>query len=302
MNDLAVMYHYVKDKKGWNGISPLDPNVFIRQIELLNKTYDIVSPDDLDLKSRKPKCVLTFDDGTKDQFTHAFEILNTKGIPAYFTVMSGPLVNGEVPVFNLVHTVLSLYSDEEIWEALKKEFDLTNIERLSSIYNYENNSLRRYNKYALNFMLSEKESRNFLEKKVFYKFGNKENFIDAYYINKEEFIKMNKAGMTLGVHCVSHSPYCGNASEFYDREIEPCAKFMKNELNITPKWYTPAFGGGEKFKDMILDLEPILKSNGFRGGFTTIKGLNRGLSNFWLNRYDCVNIPPVYNINLENLT
>ncbi len=301
MNDLAVMYHYVRDRNGWNGIFPLETQKFIKQIEMLSKTYDIVSPDDLDKKSNKPKCVLTFDDATKDQFTNAFEILKTKGIPGYFTVMSGPLVKGEIPVFNLVHTVLSLYTDEEIWNDLKSEFELKDVEELSSIYSYEKDLLRRYNKYALNFMLSEVDSRNFLERRVLSEYGSTEKFINEFYINKEEFLTMKEAGMTIGVHCVNHRPYNGNAVEFYNSEIKPCAKFIKEELDIIPEWYTPAFGGGEKYREMIMDLEPLLKENGFKGGFTTIQGLNSGLSKFWLNRYDCVKIPPINNMKFEEL-
>lgn len=290
MNDIAVMYHYVRERDGWNGIFPLEPKKFIKQIEMLSKTYEIVSPDALEKKSNKPKCVLTFDDATKDQFTNAFEILKTKGIPGYFTVMSGPLVEGKIPVFNLVHTVLSLYTDDEIWNDLKNEFELRDIENLSTLYSYEKDLLRRYNKYALNFILSEEDSRNFLEKRVLFKYGTIKKFINEFYINKEEFLKMKDAGMTIGVHCVDHRPYNGNAEEFYNCEIKPCAKFIKEELGVVPRWYTPAFGGGEKYKDMIRDLEPLLRENEFTGAFTTIQGLNSGLSNFWLNRYDCVYI------------
>lgn len=301
MNDLAIMYHYIRDRNEWAGIYPLNPNDFEQQIEFLSKHYDIVTPDNLDKRGTKPKCILTFDDATKDQFTVAFDILNKKGIPGYFTVMSGPIVNREIPIFHLVHTVLSIYSDKEIWNDLNKEFRLKDIEKKSSYYKYEKDLLRRYNKYILNFYLSEQQSRQFLEQRVISKYGKKKTFIDEFYISKEEFLKMRDAGMTIGVHCVNHRPYDGIALDFYNNEIAPCAQFIKEELKITPRWYTPAFGGGEKYKEMILELEPILKNNGYKGGFTTIEGINDGLSSFWLNRYDCINIPPITNLNMEKL-
>lgn len=299
MKDLAIMYHYIRERNGWTGIHPLKPNHFEQQIELINRYYEIVAPDDLDKKGTKPKCVLTFDDATKDQFTIAFDILNKKGVPGYFTVMSGPIVNHEIPIFHLVHTVLSVYTDEEIWNDLNKEFELKDIDKKSSYYHYEKDLLRRYNKYVLNFYLSEQRSRQFLEERVITIYGNKKKFIDEFYISKDEFLKIKNAGMTIGVHCVNHKPYSGNPFDFYKNEIAPCAQFIREELELIPTWYTPAFGGGEKYKEMIVELEPILKNNGYKGGFTTIEGVNAGLSSFWLNRYDCIKVPPVTDLSMK---
>ncbi|PLT35492.1 polysaccharide deacetylase family protein [Bacillus sp. V5-8f] len=301
MKDIAVMYHYVRNRDGWNGIHPLEPEKFKTQIEILSKYFEIVGPDDLDKKGSKPKCVLTFDDATKDQSTIAFDILKRKGLPAYFTVMSGPYVKGKIPVFHLVHTVLSTYSEEEIWTEINKEFDLKDIDKLSStVYHYEVDLLRRYIKYTLNYVLSENQSLEFLENRVISNFGSKKNFIEQFYISNEEFIKMKEAGMTIGVHCVDHRPYSGNALHFYKNEIEPCANFIKENIGIDPKWYTPAFGGGEQYKTMIEKLEPILKDHGYKGGFLTISGLNNGLSKFWLKRFDCINLPPLSNLILTD--
>lgn len=302
MKDLAVMYHYVRSRNGWNGIHPLTPEMFEEQIQLLTENYHIVSPEDLGKKGPKPNCVLTFDDGTKDQYSIAFELLKRKGLPAYFTVMSGPLENRKIPVFHLVHTVLSIYHDEDIWQELNNRYELPNIEKASlNYYHYEKEELRRKIKYILNFFLSEEDSRQFLEERVIAKYGNKQNFIEQFYISKEEFMNLRKAGMTIGVHCVDHRPFIGDAQTFYQKEIEPCANFIRRELGINPKWYTPAFGGGEHYQAMIEQLEPILKLNGYDGGFLTVQGVNDGLAKFWLKRYDCVNILPLRNVRFEQL-
>ncbi|WP_416826479.1 polysaccharide deacetylase [Ectobacillus polymachus] len=301
MGDIAVMYHYVRNRRGWNGIQPLVPDTFEVQLDILSKHYEIVGPNDLNKISSKPKCVLTFDDATKDQYTIAYEILKRKGLPAYFTVLSGPIVNGVIPIFHLVQVVLSEYSDKEIWNDLNKEFNIKEIDKISTIYSYEQDKLRRYNKYILNFLLDEETSRKFLEKRVISKIRSVQNFIDEFYITKQEFLVMKQAGMTIGVHGVNHRPYCGNPLNFYKSEIEPCGDFIKKELGIEPKWYTSAFGGGERYKEMISDLEPVLKENGYLGGFITIEGLNNGLLNFWLKRFDCNKLPPLRNIDLKLL-
>ncbi|WP_027087212.1 polysaccharide deacetylase family protein [Cohnella panacarvi] len=296
MKDIAVMYHYVKTND-WKGIVSLEPEIFEQQIDILNKSYEIVSPDDLRKpRGLKPRCVLTFDDGTKDQYTIAFQIMKNKGVPGYFTVMSSPLLDEVVPIFHLVHIVLSFHSDEEIWGDLRGRYDVDEVPQLSGIYSYEKDIYRRYNKYAFNFFLTKDQARDYLQEKAIKVFGTSKNLIDQYYVSKNEFMEMKSQGMTIGVHCAHHTPYCGDANIFYKDEIEPCGLFLKNELNITPEWYTPAFGGGEQYKAMFRDLEPILREHGYKAGFATTPGKNNGLSNFWLNRYDCIHVPPFKSI------
>ncbi len=285
------MYHYIKDSN-WKGIVPLNPNDFKQQIEWLAKNYEIVSPEGLDKpRGTKPYCVLTFDDATKDQYEVAFKFLYEKGIPGYFSVMSGPLENNRIPIFHLVHTVLSYFSDEEIWMELSETFDITSVSKNSNnYYFYEENLYRRYNKYTLNFVLDEYQSRSFLEKKLLSKFRSFKEFIDFYYINENEFKEIHRSGMTIGVHAKDHSPYNNNGIDFFKKEIEPCIEYMSEKLDIIPTWYTPAFGGGEKAENMYKELEDILRENDIIGAFTTKPGYNHGLNKFWLNRFDCATL------------
>ncbi|OMF49981.1 polysaccharide deacetylase family protein [Paenibacillus peoriae] len=299
MGDLAVMYHYVRQRDGWSGISPLLPEDFEKQIEVISRTHEIVSVDDLNRPSNKPRCVLTFDDGTKDQYEIAYPILKKKGVPAYFTVMSGPIVTGRMPVFHLVHTVLSLKSDLEIWQLLSEKYVTDEVHEKSKIYHYEKDTYRRYNKYVLNFLLSDFDARNFLEGVLASLSIDPSDLIPTFYLNKDEIREMVGNGMTIGVHCHNHTPYTGDGRKFFNEEIDPCIRFLKEVVGIVPQWYTPSFGGGIHKDSMKKDLEPILRENGFKGGFTTEPGLNDGMSQFWLKRVDCIYLPPNKNQDLE---
>lgn len=295
MDHLAIMYHYVQPK-GMNGIVPLEPSDFEKQIEWVSKNYEIVSPDQMkQTKGHKPFCVLTFDDATKDQYEIAFDILKRKGIPAYFTVMSGPLSKGSIPVVHLVHSVLSYFSDREIWEELNSIYKFDKIPKLiGSYYSYEADEYRRYNKYAFNFALPNEISRAFLEQKLS-SVIDLEKFVEKYYISLAEWREIIKSGMTIGVHAVDHREFNGDARMFYREEIAPCRNFLKENFGVIPKWYTPAFGGGPAYREMMKLLEPILLSEGFIGGFTTQHGYINQLDQFWLNRVDCVKLPPFTN-------
>ncbi|WP_139209634.1 polysaccharide deacetylase family protein [Paenibacillus sp. NFR01] len=289
------MYHYVQ-VPGLKGIHPLHPDLFEKQLDWVLQNYEVVVPDDLEKpRQSKPRCVITFDDATKDQYEIAFPILKSRGIPAYFTFMSGIFTNRKVPVVHLVHAALSFFTDEEIWEEICSKFDTSQVKENSQIYSYEPDIYRRYNKYALNFYLSEEESRSVLEPKLIEKFQTWDRFIESYYINLDEWKVINHAGMSIGVHAVDHKPYCGVAERFFANEIKPCKQFIQEHLGFSPKWYTPAFGGGTLYQDMILKLRPVLEKEGFAGGFTTLAGFNDENNRFWLNRFDCNRIPPVGN-------
>lgn len=289
MMDLAVMYHYVLEPENWKGSVPISPENFRKQVQFLKENYIMVNSKNCNESLSKSKSVIAFDDATKDQYTNAYNILKEEGSTGYFAIMSGPLVEKKIPVFHLVHTVLSHIEDEVLWGELIKRFDIPlNIEEVSVIYSYEKETYRRYNKYVLNFLLSEKQCREFLEEKVQQFYGSLDEFIERFYINSQEIIEMYENGMEIGVHCVHHRPYGGDAQMFYEKEVQPCKEYLTELLGETPKWYSPAFGGGENTAQMLEELTPILKANGFIGGFTTIEGFcDMTYDDFWHKRVDC---------------
>jgi peptidoglycan/xylan/chitin deacetylase (PgdA/CDA1 family) len=106
---LAVMYHYVRPPDpGLSGIVPLAPEAFRHQLELLTRHFDVVDPDTLPewRRTARPKAVITFDDGTRDQYDFAFPILREMGLPAVIACISGPRLLGLVPTVHLVHLLV----------------------------------------------------------------------------------------------------------------------------------------------------------------------------------------------------
>lgn len=294
--DIALMYHYVRNPETFKGSVPVSKEKFRWQMEQLVKKYDIVSPDDLVNNSNTNRCVITFDDGTKDQYENAYSILKEMGLPGYFTVMSGPLVNKEIPIFHLVHILLSEFNDEETFKEIKTNFDLPDLSNAHNIYAYEHNISRRYIKYLLNFAWTPTQSEEYLKQKVTSKYNNLNQFINDFYILPNEFKKMSKDGMTIGVHAHKHIGFTGDGEQFFKDEIKPCMNFINENLNIVPQWYTPTFGGGENKNKMKENLEGVLKRNGVKGVFTTNEGVNKASNSYWLNRFDCTKFNKALNL------
>ncbi|MCS5503267.1 polysaccharide deacetylase family protein [Lysinibacillus sp. A4] len=288
MEDLVVMYHYVMEPENWRGSVPISPIEFRKQVEWIREHYEIIKPEDIHRHTNKPKCILSFDDATKDQYINAFQILKKMGVPGYFAVMSGPLVERKVPIFHLVHTLLSHFSDKEIWEEISNQVNIDEIKNNCDIYySYEMNKYRRLIKYLFNFYWPEERGRAFLEEKVISIYSSLDVFIDKFYLSEREIIEMDTCGMSIGVHCENHLPYSGNPQEFYEKEIKVCKRYLEKILNKEIKLYTPAFGGGEKSIQMQIELLPVLQENGFTLGFTTEKGLTELKEGFWHKRIDC---------------
>lgn len=88
---LVLTYHRVLPKtEVGNGVEPgmfVTPDVLRKHIRFLKKYFDIVSVDQLDSSLRsgygsRPLCVLSFDDGWLDFYTHAWPVLRMECVPA----------------------------------------------------------------------------------------------------------------------------------------------------------------------------------------------------------------------------
>ena len=81
-----LCYHRV-GTQGVPFFSRLDPSVFESQIRYLRKSYRIVPlaqlcSELLEGRQVSPTLAITFDDGYRDLYTHAFPVLQKYGIPA----------------------------------------------------------------------------------------------------------------------------------------------------------------------------------------------------------------------------
>lgn len=100
---LVLNYHRIGnpanspfDRALWSATS----EKFFKQVQFLKASLDIISPDDLTtaVRSRRGRfCLITFDDGYRDNFENAFPILKAARVPATFFVVTGFLDTSTVP-------------------------------------------------------------------------------------------------------------------------------------------------------------------------------------------------------------
>jgi peptidoglycan/xylan/chitin deacetylase (PgdA/CDA1 family) len=83
----------------YHGVAPLDRvgddlyTVTVRnfqaQARMLASWFSVPPPASLDIAASKPRVLITFDDGRADNFSHAFPVLKSAGMPAVFFISTG---------------------------------------------------------------------------------------------------------------------------------------------------------------------------------------------------------------------
>jgi peptidoglycan/xylan/chitin deacetylase (PgdA/CDA1 family) len=71
----------------------VSPGNFAVHLEEISRSRELSTLDDLSVPSRRPRVVVTFDDGYRDNLTTALPIAESKGVPITFFVASGVLGN-----------------------------------------------------------------------------------------------------------------------------------------------------------------------------------------------------------------
>lgn len=119
---LVICHHRVLPESCWGAevIPPmlLSPAAFEREIAWLAEHYRFVPLDEIDTavstNGHRPAVAITFDDGYRDVYEHAFPILQKHGVPATLFVVTNLVDTDEVPLHDQLFVLLSsLWRREE---------------------------------------------------------------------------------------------------------------------------------------------------------------------------------------------
>ncbi len=278
MHLLAVNYHYFRETKPKKGIYPLTIKEFGSQIEILAKEYDFISQEDVmkissSQVSTKKKCLLTFDDGLKEQMA-VFEWLKTKGIPGTFYVTTDAIMNGEVLDVHKVHFIRSVLDDESLLNELLKKFniDIQNIDEkiLQNQYRYDEPDARLL-KYILNFILKPDQKKQFIDRQFFDLVGSEDDFSRELYMSKSDVKSISDVG-GLGTHCASHAPL-GQMSEVCSiADIDRSIVAIEEMTGRKPVSISYPYGGVTAVPNLS---DNFYLSRGLYFGLTMTRGVNR---------------------------
>ncbi len=278
MKLLAVNFHYYRNDVYHSGIYPVSHAAFAHQIEVLSKHYTFVSQSEINLwiaNDHYPEgnyCVITFDDGLKEQM-NAFSWLKQNGIPAIFYVVTQPLLEEKVLPVNKLHYIRTRLTDSELISLIENEYP----EKVKHIdthaaeqqYRYDNEEGRKI-KYLLNFGLEEHEKTLILNQCFQNLVDDEGTFARQLYMNKEDLIELAKEDM-LGAHGHQHLPLAQVKYETAHHDILTSITLIENMTNLPVTSFAYPYGSKVAVNESLLS---IFSETNVKFAFTMWRGMN----------------------------
>ncbi|HIG95707.1 TPA: polysaccharide deacetylase family protein [Candidatus Woesearchaeota archaeon] len=282
-----VMYHYVRDveKTEYPGIHAVSFKRFNDHLALLKKLgYHFISLDHYyDHISKgvaipQKSCVLTFDDGIRDHYTHVFPILKKEGIPGVFYPVTQPLTESIVPIVQKIHFILGKMSAVEFARevnaflkhdpSLFHEYEVHDHFKINPQKRFDDNLTAnlKHNLARMPLVIKKK-----IVDSIFHAhFPDEHAFCDELYMDFEELKEMLEAGMTIGSQTHTHPFLSSLSSDKQEREIIQATSLLEKNLGIKIKHFCYPYGGYNK------DTIGILRDHGYDTAMTIKLGVNQG--------------------------
>lgn len=216
---IAVNFHYIRQnfETKYPSIHGVTPKEFTYQLEILGKLGSFLSQEDLCKRignkgiDTQIGIVITFDDGLREQFDFAWDILKQKGIPCIMYINTRPIEEKVVTVTHKIHIIRSLLESGTLLAQLEQkkregiiEFNIPENEIVRNIYHYDSLSDAKL-KYILNFELTDSDKNTFCNQ-CFIDLNLDEKAIsESLYMNKS-MLNTLATNDCLGTHGHSHLP------------------------------------------------------------------------------------------------
>ena len=284
---LAVNYHYVAAEAPTapRAIFPVTTDAFAAQLELLAGAFTFVSRDEVlaavDGAALLPEraCLITFDDGLRDQAELALPVLERLGVPAVFFVPGLPLEEGCVLYVHKVHALRERLDELEFEALLHEALAARAIEppplddeQARTHYRYDTLEAARV-KYLLNMALPAEARESAIDELFARIFSDERAFCDRLYMDAAQVVALERQG-ALGSHGYSHRPLAllppGDAAA----DLARGAEVLERIAGLRPRAMSYPHGTRSTVDAAVAR---VAADAGFRLGLTMERALNRSL-------------------------
>ena len=291
MSLLAVNHHYFRSTSTGQGIYPTTPGALTAEVEQLRARWRIGGEADIMQHchgggTTDAVCILTFDDGLKEQMK-TLALLDSLGVTAMYFVPTAPLLQREVLDVHKLHMIRSRLSDAELAADLQQRFSFGTYEfddqLLAIQYRYDEPISRKV-KYFLNFVLGPSARVEWTSRRFVEIFGSEQAASEALYMSAEDLHVLARRHL-LGTHAHTHVPLATLTAAQAQREIEQSLDVLENLAGRRPLGISYPFGGKSAVNESVF---ATAQASGLKYGFTMERGINAegGVSPMALNRID----------------
>ncbi len=300
----VVMYHYVRDaeKTQYPGIKGISVKAFAEQVSYLQHHYGIISLDQylgfLKGEEDVPRnaAILSFDDGLKDHYSHAFPILRERGLPASFYPLTAPLTEGWVQPVQKVHFLLAKMATEQVADEFNfilrrdypeqyRQYEVTDRTMPANPKRW-GPPLERNLKYIVGQL--DPKTKSAIVDEIFGRvFEDERAMCREIYLGWQEMREMIEGGMTFGGHTHSH-PMLSRLSLSQQREeLRKSKDILETHLGIGITHLSYPYGD---FDETSIG---ILKELGYESAVAIQAEVNLGrkVNPFIIKRLDTNDIP-----------
>jgi peptidoglycan/xylan/chitin deacetylase (PgdA/CDA1 family) len=300
VNLLIVNYHYFREETYEAGIYPTSIYQLKHQLEEIGKSYSFIGQQTLikllndEIKPTKNYCLLTFDDGLKEQMG-AYQLLKQKGIPSVYFVPVLPYKSHQILDVHKIHFIRTKVTDVELYEKLDKSFKLSSYrfdkKQIENQYRYDD-EVGRQVKYFLNFVLEKDQKSKFIETLFYKNIDNSQNFLNKTYMSVDDLTLLANDGC-LGSHGLAHKPLATMTLPQATYDIEESIKYLGTATSTKIQSFSYPYGGHSAVNK---ELESVFEKTSIQYALTMWRGINTELdltdnNRFFLKRVDTNDAP-----------
>ena len=263
----AVMYHYVRP---YDADLPLLNHLrlddFRRQLDHFEHTYGFVSRKELDVALAggpvPAGVVLTFDDALSCHYEHVFPELVARGLWGIFYVPTGPYVNASLLGVHKIHLLTALGRHEEVHAELESLIEPHMLQR-DRLAEYDTYSYATHAELAhvkaikktFNYFLDYRYRDAVLDE-LCCRYVPAELLDHArFYVPPERLVEMERGGMVIGSHTVTHPVLSKLPAAKQRAEIHDSFAFLRDAgLDLSLRTFCYPYGGFHTFTTQTIAL------------------------------------------------
>lgn len=301
---IAVNYHYVRPvfDAPHPGIHGITPTQFESQLMLLTSAGSFVSAAQIRAALRGDRAlpdralVVTFDDGLREQFEHAWPVLERLGIPAVFFANTQPIADATVSSVHKIHLLRanlpvaefgSQLAEAAARQSIQLDFEAVTAAAVEH-YKYDEPEAARV-KYVLNFALTESQRQSLMDRMFDVVFPAAEAEISRrLYMDRVQLRTLAQRGM-IGTHGHSHLPLGMLSEPDADEQIRQSVDLLTDWTDRRPFALSYPYGSREASSPSVAQ---AATRRGIEFAFTMERAGNHDLrSPLHLARFDNNDLP-----------